>query len=233
MGALSERLKTRVNEIMHVEWTTTDGRVVPTSDKIANKNTAIKLDATILYADLAESTALVDGHKWWFAGEIYKCYLECASRIINDSEADIVAYDGDRVMAIYLGEQKENRSVRAALKINGAVSSIINPRIEEVFKDKVTYRVKHGVGIDTSEIYAAKVGVRGDTDIVWIGKAANRAAKLCSERGTSKSLFITKSIYDKLTQENRVSNGVAMWEAFTWSRYNTVAYRSSYRITDF
>lgn len=232
MGKLSDSLIDRVGSIIHHKWETVNGRVVPDTDKITNSNIAVKLNATILYADLAESTQLVEDYKWWFAGEIYKCYLECASRIIKNDNADIVAYDGDRVMAIYLGDDKEDRAVRTALKIQGAVQTIINPRIKEVFKNN-NYRVNHSVSIDSSEIYAAKIGVRGNSDIVWIGKAANRAAKLGSERKNNKSIIITKKVYDNLSEQNKYSEKKNMWVSFFWPRFKTTAYRTSYRIAKF
>jgi class 3 adenylate cyclase len=57
-------------------------------------NDAIKLDAVVLYADMADSTALVDTNKAAFAAEVYKSYLTCAAKIIKKQDGAVTAYDG-------------------------------------------------------------------------------------------------------------------------------------------
>lgn len=69
---LGEDLEKEVKTIFNSTWTERDGEKVPTDEDIKLSNDAIKLEATVLYADLADSTKLVDGYKNWFAAEIYK-----------------------------------------------------------------------------------------------------------------------------------------------------------------
>lgn len=38
-------------------------------------NDAVILDGTVLYADLAESTTMVNNYKNWFAAKVYKSFL--------------------------------------------------------------------------------------------------------------------------------------------------------------
>ena len=40
------------------------------------------------------------------AAEVYKSYMACAVRIIKDEDGSITAYDGDRVMGIFIGNVK-------------------------------------------------------------------------------------------------------------------------------
>ena len=63
--------------------------------------------------------------------------------------------------------------------INYAVRTIINPLLKKQYPD-TTYQLKHVIGIDTGELFIARIRVRSDNDLVWIGQAANYAAKLCS-----------------------------------------------------
>ncbi len=108
--------------------------------------------------------------------EIYKNYLYCASRLIRNEGGAITAYDGDRVMGLFIGDFQWSNAVKCALKINYAVSQIINPAIKAQY-DSSEFAVSQCVGIDTSEVYASRAGVRGDNDLVWIGRAPNYAAK--------------------------------------------------------
>lgn len=72
--SLSDALKEEVLQIFEDKWETRDGTVVPETDDIKLGNEAVKLQATVLYADLVESTKLVDEKKHHFAAEIYKAF---------------------------------------------------------------------------------------------------------------------------------------------------------------
>src|SRR5690606_30779376 len=108
---------------------------VPDDNSLTLKNEAIKIDGAILYADLADSTVMVDKFKNWFAAEIYKTYLYCCARIITAEGGTVTAYDGDRIMGVFIGDEKENDATRAALKIKWAVDEIIMPLRKERYKD--------------------------------------------------------------------------------------------------
>ena len=151
----------------------------------------------------------------WFAAEIYKCYLVCAARIIRSENGTITSYDGDRIMAVYRGRRKDDRAVLAALKINFAVQQIINPAIRDQYPN-VDYLVKHVVGIDTSTLFVARTGIRGANDLVWVGRAANYAAKLSAR--SEPATQITSEVYDRLNREAKIaSNGQNMWTQTTAS----------------
>ena len=65
---------------------------------------AVKIEGTVLYADLDSSTNLVDEYKPQFAAEMYKTYLHCAAKIIRSEGGTITSYDWDRIMAVYVGK---------------------------------------------------------------------------------------------------------------------------------
>ena len=90
-----------LTEILRTRWEERDGRIVPEAEDVTLGNDAVKLDATVLYADLADSTELVKTYSSTFAAEVYKSYLHCAARVIKNYDGVITAFDGDRVMAVY------------------------------------------------------------------------------------------------------------------------------------
>jgi len=223
--SLETELETRVSQIFNAQWTERSGQVVPSPDSIKLTNDAVKIFGTILYADMSESTKLVDSYKPSFSAEIYKAYLHCAARVIRSEGGEIVAYDGDRIMAVFIGDLKNTKATRAALKINYARINIINPSILKRYD--TTYQVNHTVGIDTSTLYVANTGIRGAKDLVWVGKSANHAAKLCGLPNTHQTR-ITKEVYGKLPDSLKVTNGKAMWEPVTWKENGRSIYRSSW-----
>lgn len=213
----SADLRSAVAEIFRTQWTATDGRVVPVPGDLGHGNVARSFDAaTVLYADLDGSTSLVDGYRWEFAAEVYKAYLRCAARIIGSEGGEITAYDGDRVMAIFLGATKNTQAVRAAMKIAYAVNSIINPALKAQYTT-TNYTVAHSIGIDVSPIHAASIGVRGNNDLVWVGRAANHAAKLAGKHGFP--IWITKEVHAVIQPEvkNDPNGGGTIWYRNTWT----------------
>src|SRR5713226_10210059 len=139
---LKTDLESEVKEIFSSTWEEREGQVVPDPEALKLGNDAVKLKATFLDADMADSTDLVDNNKPYFAAEIYKAFLRCAARIIKNEKGTITAYDGDRVMAVFLGDSKNTSAVRSALMINYAVRGIINPLLKKQYPE-TTYQLKH------------------------------------------------------------------------------------------
>lgn len=226
---LKEDLASNVVNIFATNWAARAGQQVPDPVDVNLGNDAVTLNATVLYADLAESTALVDKYKKPFAAEIYKTYLLCASKLIKNEGGEITAFDGDRVMGVFIGDAKNTSAARCALKINYAVREIINPAIKAQYPQD-SYEVRQSVGIDTSELFVARTGMRGSNDLVWVGRAANYAAKLCSLREGSYSSWITKDVYDMLANDAKFGGegNSPMWEARNWPARGITVYCSSW-----
>lgn len=225
---LKDDLESHIGEIFKAKWDERDGTAVPEDTSVTLGNDAVKIIATVLYADLADSTKLVDGHAAFFSAEMYKTFLHCAAKIIRSEDGVITAYDGDRIMAVYIGDFKNTRAVRSAMKIQYAVTHIINPA-QQAFYTKSEFTMRHVVGVDTSELFVAKTGVRGANDLVWVGRAANYAAKL-SSLPDSHSTYITKEVYDVMIDDMKASSDSrAMWEAVRWDNFDDrIIYRSNW-----
>lgn len=223
--ALKDDLQKEVDAIFCTNWKERDGQVVPDDTSVKLGNDAVNIDGTVLYADLDESTAMVDTKKKTFAAEVYKTFLHAAAKIITSEGGTIVAYDGDRVMAVFVGTSKNTSAVRAALKINWATKNIVQPSMKKVYT--TDFVVKHVVGIDTCKLFVAKTGIRGANDLVWVGRAANWAAKLCT-LGEAPT-WITRAVYDNIADQAKFSNGKNMWEERSWTSMNKASiYRSTY-----
>ncbi len=222
-------LESEVKEIFESKWTVREGEVVPDPEDLQLGNDAVKLNATVLYADMADSTDLVDRHKHHFAAEVYKTYLRSAATIIKSEKGTITAYDGDRVMAVFLGNSKNTSAVRSAMKINYAVHNVINPLLKNQYPS-ATYQLKHVIGVDTSELFVARIGVRNDNDLVWVGRAANYAAKLCS-LNSGYSTYITGAVFDSMGKSVKYGgkDNSLMWSKEVWkARNNIIIYGSSW-----
>jgi class 3 adenylate cyclase len=218
-----------VKDIFSTRWERRDGREVPEAEDIQLGNDAVYLKGSVLYADMADSTGLVIGHKDWFAAEVYKAYLVCATRIIRKNGGVITAFDGDRVMGVFIGDRKNTSAAKAALQISYVVINVVNKAIKELYPSS-GFQVQQSVGIDTSDLFVARTGIRGSNDLVWVGRAANYAAKLCALREGAYTSFITEDVFNKLADEAKYGgeSKQPMWEKRMWTDQGIAIYRSSW-----
>jgi class 3 adenylate cyclase len=110
-------LVAEVDSIINAAWDLRAGQVIPETEDITLGNSGVTLDATVLYADLADSTELAIFDRE-IAAEVYKAYLVGTTRLIKADGGEIRSFDGDRVMGVFIGNFKNNSAARAALKIN-------------------------------------------------------------------------------------------------------------------
>src|ERR1035438_8836510 len=225
--ALKEDLEVAVKKIFHDSWGSRDGRVVPVPEDLGLGNDAVKLNATVLYADIADSTKLVDTSTPQFAAEVYRSYLTCAAKIVKANGGVITAYDGDRIMAVFIGDLKNSNAAKTGLQINSAVIDVINPALAGQYPQSA-FQLRQVIGIDTSPLFVARIGVRNDNDLVWVGRAANYAAKLAAINEYN-TVFITTDVFNKLADFAKLggSNKTLMWKARRWSQMNDLPIYSS------
>lgn len=225
--ALKDDLENFCYDTFLTKWETRDGLAVPTDASLKLTNDSVELDATILYADLADSTVMVDNQISGFAAEVYKTFLYCAAKIVRANGGEITAYDGDRIMAVFIGNRKNSDAAKTALQIKWAVSNIVQVKLKSVYKDK-DFTVQHVVGIDTSKVRVAKTGIRGSNDLVWVGRSANYAAKLAA-LPHSVSTYITSEVYSFLEPASKLHGETDMWTAYRWTTFDDrIIYGSNY-----
>ena len=224
--SLKDDLSSEVTSIFGSQWDVQTTTNVPAAEDLRlDANHAKELEsATVLYADLDSSTNMVDSYEWHFSAEVYETYLRCAAQIIRTEGGVITAYDGDRVMAIFTGDSKNTLAATCAMKINFAVSYIIQPALKVQYPN-TTFQLNHVVGIDTSQLHVARIGVRGDNDLVWVGRAANYAAKLTSL--SDETTWITQDVYDRLNDSRKYFDGKPMWTEHNWTQMNNMTVYST------
>lgn len=130
-------------------------------------------------------------------------------------------------MGIFISETQRNQAVSCALEINYAIKKIVQVELEKHWT--ADFDIRHVIGIDTSTIRAARTGVRGDNDLVWIGNAANLAAKLTALSADNPT-WITKRVYDQLNNPQKIGpNGENIWRKWVWNEHdNQEIYSTTY-----
>jgi len=224
----SEDILREVRDIFATKWQTRDGQKVPEAEDVKLGNDAVLLNGTVLYADMTDSTTLVNSHKDRFAAEIYKTYLVAACHIIRNNAGEITAFDGDRVMAVFIGDLKNSSAAKTSLQINYIVREI-NSALKKAYPN-TAYQLRQAIGIDTSPLFVARTGIRKSNDLVWVGRSANYAAKLCGLASTDYSVFITEPVFGVLSDETKYAGNPrrCMWEKVMWQDKGVAVYRSNW-----
>lgn len=129
-------------------------------------------------------------------------------------------------MAVFIGKRK-NTSAKAGLTINYAVYKIINPAIARQYGSG-TYTLSQVVGIDTNELFVARIGVKNDNDLVWVGRAANYAANLCA-LNEPNTVFITGDVFDSMKESMKYYGNLreSIWRPREWSNMDYMRIHSS------
>jgi class 3 adenylate cyclase len=104
----------------------------------------------------------------------------------------------------------------------------LNPAKDTQYPTAKIAPVRFVIGIDTSELFVAKTGVRGANDLVWVGRAANYAAKLAAMPSTN--IYVTSEVFSSMNDSVKTSDqGHAMWTAISWDAFDgRTVYRSSW-----
>ena len=226
MNEFVSKLDEDVTSIFRTVWNETRAQVVPESKDLGLSNVGRTLAATVLYADIDGSTRLVDEYKTQFAAEIYKAFLLCSTRIIRVNGGEVRSFDGDRVMGIFIGDGKNSAAAKTGLQINYAVKKIITPALEKQYRS-TSYELRHTVGIDTSEMLAIRSGIRNNNDLVWVGSAANHAAKMTS-LSSNYPTRITEPAFRLLDDDSTFGGNPRknMWTRTDWN--GRTIYRSNW-----
>ncbi|WP_128643029.1 adenylate/guanylate cyclase domain-containing protein [Rhodococcus opacus] len=212
MSAKSDDITQKMHNVLNEPWVILDGKVVPKTEDVTEKNGGRRLEATYLYADLADSTLLAKRFKPEFAARVMRMYVKSAVECIRAKDGHIRSFDGDRVMGIFIGDRRCNSAVEAALHINWAVDQVINPKLKVRLENStVKWSVSHRVGIDDGETLIVRGGARDNSDLISIGHAPNIAAKLSGVRDEPGSITVTGAVHGRLAETNKVTRGEQIW----------------------
>jgi class 3 adenylate cyclase len=218
--SLVGELTAEIASVISKQWDVRQGREVPSDEDVSLSGGAVKLEGTVLYADLFGSSRLATDLTQRVAGKVYRSFLGCTARLITERGGKVTAYDGDRVMGIFLGESKNSSAAKCALQINHMVTNVIRPKLADHFAslNDVGFQIAHCVGVDTSSFLAVKAGRKNANDLVWIGRAPNLAARLSEIRQDPYRSFISGDVFSAMNDESKYGGDPRklMWNEFTY-----------------
>lgn len=231
--ALKDDIGRDIGNIFSTTWNSRDGQVVPKTEDVALANGAVKLDAVVLYADLANSTQLAREFPRSVAAKIVRAYLSSMTRLVKNASGVIRSFDGDRVMGVFVGNSKNTNAAKCALNMNYVLTQVLRPKAEGKFPSLLEkdFKIEHCAGVASSDAFVVRGGVRGSNDLVFIGSSPNIAAKLSDIRNAPWRSYITWKVYNNLKDSSKFdSEGKNMWVSVkrTLGSVEWDCYKSSY-----
>lgn len=233
MGKADE-LSSDVQTIISTKWSKRTGNKIPSTEDVALAGGAVEIEAAFLYADLANSSKMAKELDRRIAAKIVKSFLSSASKLIIHNGGKVVSFDGDRVLGVFCGGTPNSDAAKCALQIKYTVHNVIKEKFESQYESvrNASFSIDHGVGVDSGTVLAVRGGVRGSNDLIWIGRAANLAAKLSDLREAPYQSFITAAVYNRLIDSSKYGGAESknMWEKRSWSFLgdSISVYRSSW-----
>jgi class 3 adenylate cyclase len=210
---LLDTLQSEVDTIFRIDWQLTDANVIPEAEEIALANGAFKIEATFLYADLAEVLVLAEKCSWETTAKIIRAYLDIAARLILAEGGTASRAGSHSVMGIFRGEAPNTSAVNCARKIDWMVEKVLNPKAYTTFQSVRNNKlpIRHCIGIDTSDAWAVRAEVGNNNDLIWIGRAPEFAAQLSGIGKYPYSVYTSRACFTRLADTARETGEKNIW----------------------
>jgi hypothetical protein len=95
---------------------------------------------------------------------------------------------------------------------------------------RVQTDARSGFDVAKSQLFVARTGIRGSNDLVWVGSAANTAAKMWALRQGDYASYITADVYQSMHESIKRGGQPSqpMWENYLWAEEGLNVYRSNW-----
>jgi len=152
------------------------------------------LDVAMLYVDIRGYSEKTDLARETSMVRILNCFLTEMSRIVGDFNGVVGDIAGDRVMGVFPNPFQEKKPIMDALECALMMQTVIYDAINPFLKDLKYGELNCGIGIDAGPVLVSRLGYRNNSSLVYIGNAANVAAKL-EDRAQGGETLITEMVY--------------------------------------
>lgn len=214
--SLKSDIEEKIAGYLDGDYDRTKMQSVPFPEDIPLGNKAVELQAATLFIDVRQSSDITNAFRRQTAAKMMKAYFDGAVRIVNKNDGSVRSFNGDGMLAIFIGDSRTNHAAKAAMNIKWFVNDLLKPAFKQYFSNNKTaigsaLDFSVGEGLDEGTIFAVKVGIKGTNDVAWIGRCTNTSAKLSNIATSPKSIAITRAVYERLNDDRKYSDGTHMW----------------------
>ena len=220
-------LEAKVAGYMAGDYKVTKKQTVPNPEDIPLGNEAAELEATVLFLDVRQSSDITNTFRRQTAAKMMKAYFDGAVRVINANDGYVRSFNGDGMLAIFVGDLQSNHAVKAAMQVKWFVNDVLEPKFRKYFEGNAgalgnALDFSVGVGLDQGTIFAVRVGIKGTNDVAWVGRCTNTAAKLSATTSSPRNIAVTRAVYSRLNDDRKLSSGAQMWSDETFHDFGGI-----------
>jgi class 3 adenylate cyclase len=213
--ALKQYIIDKVKSILDDKFTTEDISSVPdiSNTKLTFGNTGLIFEATVLYIDMRNSTAILNKHNKSTIAKIHMSYFHTIVKIATALGGEVRSFNGDSMLVFFAGTTKQvlSNAVQAAMQMKymianseSGINNLLSPYSA----------VNFGIGLDNGKIMCTKVGVGGSSnnqDLMWIGNAVNKSTKISDLCNSPNHIGISKYVYNNLLEHVKLGKQKSIW----------------------
>lgn len=206
-GLLTDILKNSDSEVMDIlsakKTVVEKDKLDPENLPSPGSNTWHKFDDVVaVVVDLKGSSRLDARRHDKSTASIYHAATGRAVSILHSFSADFIDIQGDGGFALFSGDLRYERAMCAGITVKTFSERHLVPRLTEKWDDDPVRETGFKVGIASSALLAARVGVprvSRNQEPVWAGRAVNYATKAAQE-AQRHQLVVTASVWEKIKE---------------------------------
>jgi adenylate cyclase len=231
---LADELQEEVAAILRDRFDISAGWAIPSLGDVPFDNAGKRIRLFSLFVDIRRSTDLVTALGLETSARMYKAYLRGVTRIVRHRGGQVLSFNGDGIVAGFVGSSAANAAVLSALNINWFNHHILGPYVMSELANLHSALVfDWGIGIDAGNVLVVKSGMRGadNSDLVWAGNPVNFSAKINSKASAPWNLYVSEAVHSELHSSLTDTNGTPIWEPWIWMEKGMTLWRSRWSFT--
>ena len=210
---LKDSVISGVSSFFDGSYQITEGNVIPDLDDIALGKSGRELEMAMLFVDIRESTAIVDGFRRTTAAKMYKSFLWGVTRIARANNGQLLSFNGDGVLVGFIGDSKRTEAAKTSLNLAWFCEEVIRPKLKTYFENNTELEdvvFDMGIGIDVGKVLVVRGGIKGENnnDLVWVGNPTNYAVRLSGLGSSPHYSYISKDVDIICIKERRKGCGI-------------------------
>jgi predicted ATPase/class 3 adenylate cyclase len=169
-----------------------------TPESVRSTSEAERRQLTVMFCDLADSTRLSQQLDPEDLREVIRAYQQTGAEVIQRFDGHIAQHLGDGLL-IYFGwpvahEDDAQRALHAGLGIVEAITTTLNPRLEQEKGGRLTVRL----GVHTGPVVVGEMGGGGRHEHLATGETVNMASRL--EGLAAPNTVVISSVTERLVR---------------------------------
>ena len=176
-------------------------REVQDLSAVLSESKCREIDSAHVYADISNFADLASGDPEKAPAQYRKIirmmhvYQRMITKLVEAFGGVRVHFQGPRLHALIYRPTDANVRARRAVLLEVAIADFVANVFNPAFTDVADLSIR--AGADIGLVVGTKNGVGGDREMLFVGNAANQAAKII---GGSKTLYLSAALYELLPE---------------------------------